>query len=905
MKMADIDNRVSLGVLLTMSVATLMLVMTHATPALATVDPTAASFRWKSHKFSLNENSAGNTVVGTVATTDPDGDSLTYSVSGTDAAKFNEVFAQNTSTGEITVKPDASIDHESKESYTVTVMATDGEDDSGVAQTEPTPDATTLAIIRIVDVDEPGILTLSTSSPRVGVEVRATLFEPDGRVGGIYSSVWATGHKATGPFVPFKYDRKWTHTPQEANQYKYLKLTVYYLDRFCPRVYSANHRSCFKKAEVVSDNAVEDADGLIVLTQVTNSPATGDIFTKNWSRLEVRHELSARLRNVRDEDGVESLYSNQTFIWWQWYRIDPVTGTEKKVYGVNHYGYSPWSYVITNADRGKGLQPQASFQDDRGNWEKLRGEIKSIPAPPNNAATGSPVITGTAQLGETLSADTSGISDADGITTSTLTYQWFADDGTDDTAIEDAVSSTYTLVADDVGKTITVQVVFRDEFGYFEVLTSAPTAAVTVRTQSSKSNNAATGAPTISGTARVGETLTASTTGISDADGLSKATFGYQWLADDTDISDATSSSYTLVATDEGKAIKVRVSFTDGASNAESLTSEATAAVAAAQPPLTATYHNSPESHDGNAGFTFELRFSEAPASGFSYTAVRDHALTITEGSVSNVRRLESGKNVRWEITVTPDADADVTIAVNATTDCTAQGAICNADGGKLSGGLKLVVPGPQENSAATGAPAISGTARVGETLTASTAGISDADGLANATFGYQWLADDTDISGATDSSYTLVAAHPGKVITVRITFTDDAGNAETLTSAATAAVTLPLLTASLENSPESHDGNAAFTFELRFSEEPASGFSYKTLRDHAFTVTGGSVSNVRRLEPPGNVRWEITVTPDSSADVTIVLPITTDCDAEGAVCAGDGRPLSNRLELTVPGPSG
>ena len=508
----------------------------------------------------------------------------------------------------------------------------------------------------------------------------------------------------------------------------------------------------------------------------------------------------------------------------------------------------------------------------------------------------------------------------------------------------------------------------------------------------------------------MGETLTASapTSGISDTDGLSKATFGYQWLADDADISDATSSSYTLVADDEGKVIKVRVSFTDGASNAESLTSAATAAVAAAQPPLTASYHNSPESHDGNAAFTFELRFGEEPASGFSYTTVRDHALTITEGSVSNVRRLESGKNVRWEITVTPASDADVAIAVNATTDCTADGAICNADGGKLSGGLELVVPGPQENSAATGAPAIIGTARVGETLTASTTGISDADGLSNATFGYQWLADDTDISGATSSSYTLVAddegkaikvrvsftdnegnaesltseatataavaaaqtnsaatgapaisgtarvgetltastsgiadtdrltkvsysyqwirndgssdtdiqdatgasyglvdADEGKTIKVKVSFTDDAGNEETLTSAATgeiASAPLPL-TVSSENNPASHNGTDVFTFQIRFSEEPASGFSYKTLRDHAFTVTGGAVTGVRRLEPPGNVRWEITVAPTGDGRVTVVLPITTDCDAEGAVCAGDGRRLSNRLELTVPGP--
>ena len=111
-------------------------------------------------------------------------------------------------------------------------------------------------------------------------------------------------------------------------------------------------------------------------------------------------------------------------------------------------------------------------------------------------------------------------------------------------------------------------------------------------------------------------------------------------------------------------------------------------------------------------------------------------------------------------------------------------------------------------------------------------------------------------------------------------------------------------LTASARSAPASHDGSNAFSFELRFSEN-LEGFSYKTLRDHAFTVTAGEVIKARRLEPPSNVKWEITVRPDGNAGVTIVLPVTGDCDAEGAVCAGDGRPLSNRLELTIPGPGG
>ena len=88
--------------------------------------------------------------------------------------------------------------------------------------------------------------------------------------------------------------------------------------------------------------------------------------------------------------------------------------------------------------------------------------------------------------------------------------------------------------------------------------------------------------------------------------------------------------------------------------------------------------------------------------------------------------------------------------------------------------------------------PVIIGTAQVGETLTADTSGIANVDGLDNATYSYQWLSSrDTEIEGATSSTYTLQASDEGKVITVRVTFTDDAGYEETLTSEATDAVVL------------------------------------------------------------------------------------------------------------------
>ena len=93
-------------------------------------------------------------------------------------------------------------------------------------------------------------------------------------------------------------------------------------------------------------------------------------------------------------------------------------------------------------------------------------------------------------------------------------------------------------------------------------------------------NRDATGAPTISGTPQVGQTLTADTSSIADEDGLTNVSYEYQWIAGGSDIDGATGSSHTLTGDDEGKAIKVKVSFTDDAGNAETLTSQATTAVA-------------------------------------------------------------------------------------------------------------------------------------------------------------------------------------------------------------------------------------------------------------------------------------------------------------------------------------
>ena len=519
----------------------------------------------------------------------------------------------------------------------------------------------------------------------------------------------------------------------------------------------------------------------------------------------------------------------------------------------------------------------------------------------NTPAEGEPQINGIPESGQTLSADTTAIADADGLENAVFQYQWLAEDAD----ISGATGATYTVVSGDVGKAITVRVTFTDDAGNEETLTSAP-AVVTAAGLLLRSATVDGATLTLTYNEVLDTGVTLGTTPFAvNVNGSSRSLIG-------VGVGESNVLLLLSSAVEVGDTVTVDYTAPDGPDfirdirgrKAASFSGQAvTNAMASA--PLTASAHDAPSSHNGQDAFTFEMRFSEDPKPDFSYATVRDHAFTVTGGSVTYVRRLDPPSNIRWEITVTPGSGADVTIALNATTDCSAQGAICTEDGGKLSGGLLLVVPGP--NAPATGTPTITGAAQVGETLTADTTGISDGDGLGNAAFTYQWLADDAEINGATAATYTLADDDEGKAIRVRVSFTDDAGNDEELTSAATsavaAAVVNPPLTAAIHDLPSSHNGQDAFTFELRFSEELVSDFSYVTVWDHALTVTGGSVTYVRRLEPGKNVRWEITVTPGSSADVAIALNATTDCEANGAICTEDDRMLSGELELTVNGP--
>ena len=109
-----------------------------------------------------------------------------------------------------------------------------------------------------------------------------------------------------------------------------------------------------------------------------------------------------------------------------------------------------------------------------------------------------------------------------------------------------------------------IRVIATDSVGDSE-LSNEITYTLPVPAQQSLSNTPAGGEPRIAGTPEMGQTLSADTTGITDVDGLDDVVFQYQWLADGAVIAGATGSTHTLTSDDEGKAITVRVDFTDDA----------------------------------------------------------------------------------------------------------------------------------------------------------------------------------------------------------------------------------------------------------------------------------------------------------------------------------------------------
>ena len=315
-------------------------------------------------------------------------------------------------------------------------------------------------------------------------------------------------------------------------------------------------------------------------------------------------------------------------------------------------------------------------------------------------------------------------------------------------------------------------------------------------------NSPATGAPTITGTPAVGELLTADISNIGDADGIADADFEYQWIAfdgtTDSDISGATGETYRPLLAHLAQTIKVRVTFDDDDANAESLTSAPTTAVTASTYgqviwAATLTVKEVIDSGETYVGFDSIYSQGSLEPSDFSYDSNNisveylyyEDVLFLLRVGVSGYSGLGSGS---FNLHLDDSAFLIQDPASNPDEDFRfSDHGLSWTDGQEVE--VRLTV-----NRAPTAGPTITGDVQVGGTLTADPSAIVDPDGIAiGATYTYQWVRVDgmseTNISGATASSYTLVADDGGKTIKVKVSYTDEANFVDTATSNATTKV--------------------------------------------------------------------------------------------------------------------
>jgi Ca2+-binding RTX toxin-like protein len=305
-----------------------------------------------------------------------------------------------------------------------------------------------------------------------------------------------------------------------------------------------------------------------------------------------------------------------------------------------------------------------------------------------------------------------------------------------------------------VNNLISVRANYIDGFGSKESVVSSTTAKIV------NVNDTPTGNVTISGTATQNQTLTASNT-LADTDGL--GTISYQWFSDDKVISNTTQTTYALTQSDVGKKITVKASYTDMFGTAESVTSSATEAIT--------NINDAPTGSVKIDGKTKQDQILTAS----NTIADADGLGVISYQWQSNNKDIANATQVTYKLT---QADVGNVITVNAN--------YTDAQGTKESVTSSATAKIENVNDLPTGNMSISGLAAQGQTLT-SVSTLADIDGLG--AFKYQWLSNGAAISGATKATYVLGAANVGKTISVKVSYTDLLGTAESTTSQSTIAV--------------------------------------------------------------------------------------------------------------------
>ena len=465
----------------------------------------------------------------------------------------------------------------------------------------------------------------------------------------------------------------------------------------------------------------------------SNAPPVGEVLITGSL---LQGAILSASNNLSDGNGVASPVS------YQWRRN-----------GVDIAGANQATYRLTQADVGAELSVQARYTDGQGKLEQVLSDGYGPVANVNDAPGGSLTLSGLAREDQELEV-VNMITDADGLAGAVFVYQWYRDD----LAIEGANDATYRLGDADVGSEITVEASYIDDQGQLETVLSAPSSAVT------GVNDLPTGDVLIRGE-HVEDVQLRVENHFSDADGLTDATFSYQWLRDGLAITGATDDTYTLTDQDVGSRIRVVTSYTDDGGTPESVTSAATGPVA--------NINDDPLGDVQIIGQAIEDRLLEVL---LNFTDDDGLPGVYQYQWWRDGERIDGAEDASYTL---DDADVGSVIAVSVS--------YVDGHGTAESIQSQATLPVAGIDDPVQGDVRLVGTAREDEVLTAVNS-ITDDDGLPGE-FTYSWFRDGALVPGANTDTYRLDDADVGSTIRVEVSFIDLQGGFESVLSGASSVV--------------------------------------------------------------------------------------------------------------------
>jgi Leucine-rich repeat (LRR) protein len=400
------------------------------------------------------------------------------------------------------------------------------------------------------------------------------------------------------------------------------------------------------------------------------------------------------------------------------------------------------TYVLGAADAGKAITVSVSGSAEGYANTTMTSKATSVVAKADFEAPIAIAITGTMAVGEFVTANPGTWTP----TPDSFSYRWLRDGE----AIVGATSTaSYLLDSADAGAVVTVEVT-ATKAGYTPAtMASAEGAAVAA-------GSFAAPTPTISGTTVVDSTLTASAAAWTP----SPSQVSYQWLAAGTPVSGATGLTYKIAAGDAGKVITFAVTGTKAGYADTTVTSDATAAVAKAALAGPSSITVAGDLAVGQKLSVGSASWTPTPDS-FSYRWLRNGvAIDAATSSSYTLTAADLGKTVTVEVTALKAGYTNLVVSSEA--------------------GVAVAA-----SAFAADTPTVGGNAVVDSTLTAHAGTWTPTP----ATLTYQWKADGSAITDATNSTYTLTAADTDKVITVEVTGTLSGYTTKTAQSAATSKV--------------------------------------------------------------------------------------------------------------------